>query len=346
MRLGIDSFSLRWQGWDAFQIMDYAAGLGLDNVHFSERAHLGGLDPAGLRQVRDHAGRLGLSLEVGMRSFNRLSGTFDASLGSGEDQLVAMIEAAVAVSSPIVRCFVGMANDRLLVSPAELIDETIRTLRAVASRAEAANVAIAVENHGGVDLLAPELRDVIEAVGSSHVRVCFDTGNPLYAAEDAVYAAEVLAPYTVSTHLRDTRVWLDDEGAHVQWAPAGRGAVDLRSIVALLMETSPEIPIDLEIITGVGPKLIDYRNPESELWALYPEMTARSFARFLAVAEGGEPGPLDQLELPPGEWQPSASSLEAFQRQQREHFEESVAWCRAEFGIAADAQAGAVSPPG
>ncbi len=35
MRLGIDSYSLRWQGWDAFQLLEYSARLGLDNVHFS-----------------------------------------------------------------------------------------------------------------------------------------------------------------------------------------------------------------------------------------------------------------------------------------------------------------------
>jgi sugar phosphate isomerase/epimerase len=330
MRLGIDSFSLRSQGWDAFQIMDYAAGLGLDNVHFSEREHLGGLDPAGLRKVRDHADRLGMTLEVGMRSFNRLAGTFDASLGTGEEQLIAMIETATIVSSPIVRCFVGMADDRLRVPPVELIEETIRTLRAVASRAEDANVAIAVENHGMGDLLAEELRDVIETVGSSNVRVCLDTGNPLYAAEDAAYAAEILAPYTVSTHLRDTRVWLADEGAYVQWAPAGRGSVHLRRIVDLLMEVSPDIPIDLEVITGGGPKLIDYRNPDSELWTLYPDMKASSFARFLTVAGQGEPGPIDQLVLSPADGPPSEGDLEVMRTQQREHFEESVAWCKAE----------------
>ncbi len=332
MRLGIDSFSLRWQGWDAIRIMDYAAELGLDNVHFSEREHLGSLSPERLKELRAYADRLGLSLEIGMRSFNRLSATFDPSLGSGEDQLIAMIDAATIIGSPIVRCFVGMASDRLLVSPAALIEETIRTLRAVASRAEAANVTIAVENHGMGDLLAPELRDVITAVGSSHVRVCFDTGNPLYAAEDAVYAAEILAPLTVSTHLRDTKVWLDDEGARVQWAPAGQGSVDLRRIVELLATHAPAAPIDLEIITGGGPALIDYRNPGSELWQLYPEMTASSFARFLTLAERGVPAPLDQLVVPASGWPDAADAQEALRQQQRDHFEESVTWFRSSFG--------------
>jgi sugar phosphate isomerase/epimerase len=335
MRLGIDTFSLRWQGWDAFQILDYAASLGLDNVHFSERATLGALDPTALATVRDHAAALGLSLEVGMRSFNRLAATFDASLGTGEQQLADMVEVATIVGSPIVRCFVGMAGDRAAVPVDQLIDETIRTLKAVMSRAEDANIVIAVENHGGVDLLALELRDIIEAVASPCVRVCLDTGNPVYAAEDAVYATEVLAPYTVSTHLRDTKAWLTPEGAMVQWAPAGRGSVDLRRIVGILRETAPDAPIDLEIITGVGPKLIEYLDADSEQWQLYPDMRAVSFARFLACAANSEPGPVDQLVLPARVWQPPADQLEAFQRQQREHFEESVAWCRANLGIGA-----------
>jgi hypothetical protein len=44
MRLGLDTYSLRWQGWDAFQLLDYAASLGLDNVQFSERSTLASLD--------------------------------------------------------------------------------------------------------------------------------------------------------------------------------------------------------------------------------------------------------------------------------------------------------------
>ncbi len=333
MRLGIDSFSVRWQGWNAYQIIDYAAGLELDNVHFSERAHLGGLDPIELGNIRDYARERGLTLEVGMRSFNRLSSTFDASLGTGEQQLLDMIEAALVVESPIVRCFVGMQGDRAAQLVHELIEETVRTLRAIAPHAERAGVTIAVENHGMGDLLAPELRDVIETVGSSHVRVCLDTGNPVYAGEDAVYATEVLAAYTVSTHLRDTLAWLTPGGALVQWAPAGRGSVDLRRIVQILNETVPDVPIDLEVITGVGPKEIPYLDAESEFWALYPDMKAATFARFLAFAGQGTSGPVEQLVLDPGVWQPPDDVLESFQQQQLDHFQESVTYCRNVLGI-------------
>ena len=334
MLLGIDSFSLRWQGWDAFQLMDYAASLGLQNVHFSERANLESLDVPYLQSIRRHAEALGLRLEIGMRSFERYSSTFDSTLGSGEEQLGAMLHAANELGSPIVRCFLGMQADRLGDVPFDQhIAEATRTLRAAAPLAEDLGIAIAVENHGGVDLLARELRDLIEAVGSESVRVCLDTGNPTYAAEDAVLAAEILGPYVVTTHLRDTKIWATPEGAMVQWAPVGDGSVDLRRIVDIIERHAPDSAIDLEIITGIAPKAIDYLEPASDFWHMYPDMLARDLARFVAVAQHGIPEPLDQLCLAPGVWAPPADQLDVFRAQQREHFERSVRHCRTVFDI-------------
>lgn len=329
MLLGIDSFSLRWQGWDAFQLMEYAATLGLENVHFSERANLASLEPSYLESIRHRANDLGLRIEIGMRSFDRYSTTFDPALGTGEEQLSAMLRAAQVLGSPIVRCFLGMQADRMGDVPFEQhIAEATRTLRSAAPLAEELRIAIAVENHGGVDLLAPELRNLIEAVGSDFIRVCLDTGNPAYAAEDPVLAAEILAPYIVTTHLRDTRIWATDEGAMVQWAPVGEGNVDLRRIVEIVREHAPDSAIDLEIITGVAPKAIPYFDPASDFWRMYPDMKARDFARFVAIAQRGTPEPLDQLCLEPGVWAPPPDQLEAFRAQQREHLERSVTYCR------------------
>lgn len=329
MLLGIDTFSLRWQGWDAFQMMEYAAGLGLENIHFSERSNLESLDPSYLQSVRSRAESLGLRIEIGMRSFDRYSSTFEPDLGSGEEQLSAMLQAAHVIGSPIVRCFVGMQADRLGPVPIqEHIAESIRTLRAVVPLAEQLGIAIAVENHGGVDLLAPELRDMVETVGSDHVGVCLDTGNPIYAAEDAVFATEVLAPYVLTTHLRDSRAWATEQGAMVQWVPVGDGSVDLQRILKILQRQAPNSAVDLEIITGGPPRGIPYFEEESDFWQMYPQMSAQSFARFVRMAQQGNPIPLDQLCLEPGTGGPPATELEAFREQQRRHFEQSVSYCR------------------
>jgi 3-oxoisoapionate decarboxylase len=329
MRLGIDSYSLRWQSWDAFRMLEYAAGLGLENVQFSERGNLASLDEGYLRELRGRADELGLTIELGMGSFDRHARSFRPEWGSGEEQLGAMLRAAAVFGSPIVRCFLGAQDERDGPLPlAEHIAECVRVLRAVAPLARELGVRIAVENHGGVDLLARELLGLVEAAGTDVVGVCLDTGNPAYAAEDPVLATEILAPYVLSTHVRDTRVWTVAGGAMAQWSPIGAGDIDLARILAILAERAPAAPINLEIITGTPAQSLPYLDPASGFWSRYPDMPARDFARFVALAARGTPGPLDQLTLPPGVRVPPEADADAFRAQQRRDFEESVRHCR------------------
>ncbi|MGN6359432.1 MAG: sugar phosphate isomerase/epimerase family protein [Thermomicrobiales bacterium] len=335
MRLGIDTFSLRWQGWDAFQLLDYAASLGLENVHFSERGNLASLDEGYLRALKRHADDLSLTIELGMLSFDKHARLFNPALGTGEQQLMDMARAASVVGSPIVRCVLGSAEDRLgPVRFADHLAECARTLQAAAPVARDLRIKFAVENHGGVDLLARELRALIEAVGPEIVGACLDTGNPIYGGEDPMLSAEVLAPYILSTHVRDSRVWAVTDGALVQWAPVGQGDVDLRRILAILAAQAPNVPVDLEIITGLPPKHLNYLDPASDYWRLYPDMPAADFVRFIALAQRGQPAPLEQVILPPGRMSLPARELgEQLKAQQRRHFEESVRYCRDVLGV-------------
>ena len=334
MRLGIDSYSLRWQGWDAFQLLEYSATLGLDNVHFSERRNFASLEPAYLLSLKRRADELGLAIEVGMGSFDKLSSSFQPQHGSGEEQLSQMLRAAQIVESPVVRCFLGSQNDRMgAVSIQQHVAECARTLKAVAPLARDLGIRVAVENHGGVDLLARELKELVEEVGTDAVGVTLDTGNPAYGAEDPVLTAEVLAPYVVSSHVRDTRVWAVEDGAMAQWAPLGEGNVDLGRIVEILREKAPNPPVDLEIITGSNPKHLDYLLPESTFWQMYPDMPARDFARFVALAQKGTPRPIDQLVGPYNLEGLSDAELETFRAQQRQHFEASVRYAKEVLGL-------------
>ncbi|HEX5414339.1 MAG TPA: sugar phosphate isomerase/epimerase family protein [Chloroflexota bacterium] len=334
MRLGIDSYSLRWQGWDAFQLLEYSAKLGLDNVHFSERRNFASLEEDYLVSLKSRADALGLAVEVGMGSFDRLSTSFQPQHGTGEGQLGQMLRAAEIVGSPVVRCFLGSQNDRLGdVSIQQHLDECARTLKAVAPLARDLGIKVAVENHGGVDLLARELKALVEAVGTDAVGVCLDTGNPAYGGEDPVLTTEILAPYVVTSHVRDTRVWTVEDGAMAQWAPLGEGNVDLQRIVQILREQAPNPPVDLEIITGSNPKHLDYLAPESQVWRMYPDMPARDFARFVALAQQGTPRPIDQLVGPYNLEGLSGAELETFRAQQRQHFEASVRYAKEVLGL-------------
>jgi sugar phosphate isomerase/epimerase len=334
VRLGIDSYSLRWQGWNAFQLIDYAGSLGLDNVHFSERRNLESFEPVYLIALKRHAEAAGVAIEVGMNSFDRLSSSFRPEFGSGEAQLGQLLEAARQVGSPVVRCFMGSQVDRS--GPATLeqhLEECVRALRVVAPRARDLGIRFAIENHGGVDLLARELRWLIETVGPDAVGACLDTGNPAFGGENPIVSAEVLAPYVVSSHVRDTRVWEVENGAMAQWVPLGEGNVDLKAILRILAERAPNPPIDLEIITGGDPKPLPYLDPASEFWSLYPSMLASDFARFVALARSGKPEPFAQIV---GSYDPEHSTAEqagALRAQQLRHFEESVRYARETLGL-------------
>ena len=336
MRLGIDTFSVRWQGWDAFQTLDYAAGLGLDVVQFSTRENLASHDPGYLAEVRAHADRRGLGVEIGMGSIDRYAASFRPELGTGAEQLTDMCRAAAPLGSPIVRCFLGMQGDRLRRVPfAEHVAECVRTIGAVAPLARDLGLKIAVENHGFGDFLADELRAMIETAGPDVAAATLDTGNPAYCAEPPLYSAEVLAPYIATTHVRDTAIWEEDTGAGAQWTVLGQGTVDLEAITALLARDCPGIVVNLEVITGGPPRTIPYLDPQSEFWRLYPEMPARSLARYVALARAGTragAGPLDQLLGQP-EAATDPETAERLAAQQRAHFEASVAYARDVLGL-------------
>jgi len=285
--LGIDVYSLRSQAWSAFETLGYCRALGAQVVHFSEIRLIGGLKEDHLRAVRTHAAELGLEIEIGMLSICSTSNLFDASRGSAEEQLAAVIHAAQIVGSPIVRAIVGNASDRLGAIPIERhIENTVGVLRNIRSRATDAGVQIAVENHSG-DMQGCELKMLIEEAGTDFVGACLDSGNPLITLEDPHLALETLAPHVLTSHIRDTRIWLTGDGAAAAWVRMGEGNVDINSFVRNYVRLCPGRAVSLELIISPQPRLLPYR--DLSFWNAYRKTPASHFARFLALAEQGTP---------------------------------------------------------
>ena len=287
-RLGLDTYSLRAQGWTAFQQLDFCAAHGVQVVHFSEPRLIGGLDRAHLERVRAHADALGLDIEIGMLSICPTSGIFDPAQGTAEQQLARVIDAAVTCRSPLVRCVVGNTFDRQAPGGIERhIDATLQVLRNVRPRVVDAGVKLAVENHSG-DMQARELKMLVEAAGTDYVGVCIDSGNASWAIEDPHLTLETLAPYVLTSHMRDSAVWNSSEGAVAQWTRMGEGNVDLRRYIRTYVERCPGRAVSLELIMH-RQRTFDYRDPE--FWSAYRNTPAWEFARFLSRAEKGEPRP-------------------------------------------------------
>jgi sugar phosphate isomerase/epimerase len=215
-------------------------------VHFSEPRFLGSLDDANLDRVRDRADVLGLELEVGMGSICPSSTMFRGEDGTATEQLTRMLFVAKRIRSPIVRCYVGSFEDRGPGLRAH-VEMAIATCRAVEAVAVEFGVMIAVENHAG-DLLSAELRDLIERAGPHFVGALFDAGNATWALEEPLAALQRLAPFVLTSGIRDSRVWETDEGAMFEWVPLGEGDARMEELARRYAELCPDRPFSLEII--------------------------------------------------------------------------------------------------
>jgi 3-oxoisoapionate decarboxylase len=324
-KVGLDLFSLRSQGWSPFELLDYAARLGVGVAHFSEPRFLGSLDDAHLRKVKEHADRLGLALEVGFGSICPTSSRFKKEEGSPAQQLLRMFHAAKILGSPFVRCYLGSADERSAAIPLEQhIDNTIASCKSVRSQALDLGLKIAIENHAG-DLQSLQLKALIEEAGKDYVGALLDAGNAAWTLEDPHHTLETLAPYALSTGVRDSAIWLTDKGADVMWVPLGEGNVDLRGWTRRFVELCPGKALSLEIIDVRSPRSFEFLEPG--FWTAYRDVPAWVFAGFLSRARQGSA----YTKVPPGP-QGEAPDSPAFRQflvgQERRDVERDVAAAR------------------
>lgn len=79
------------------------------------------------------------------------------------------------------------------------VQRLVQEMKKCASIAEANKVCLGLET----SLDAPEMRRIIEAIGSDYVQVYFDTGNAASIGYDVVKEIEELNEYIVQTHIKD-----------------------------------------------------------------------------------------------------------------------------------------------
>lgn len=317
-RIGVDLFSLRGQGWTAFEHLDYCARHGAKVVHFSEIRFLGSLEDDHVKKVAAHARALGIELEIGMRSICPTSTAFDPKAGTAEEQLTRLIRAGQIAGSKVVRAFLGTMADRKTPGGIEArIEDAAKALKTVRSRAIDAGVKIAIENHAG-DMQGRELKTLIEAAGTDFVGACYDTGNPLWTLEDPLLTLETLAPYVLTAHIRDSYLWPVEQGTAVRWTRMGEGNIGMEHLLRRFVELCPGKTMSLEIIV-TGPRTFNWK--QADFWKGYENVPAWSFARFTALADAGKPQ------------QYTAAPKEQAQAREREDFEASNVWMRKFFAV-------------
>jgi sugar phosphate isomerase/epimerase len=334
LKLGFDTYSLRAFKWKDMQLIDWAAAHGCDTIQISSSGDYSSLDPAHLGKVKDYATSKGMTLDAGIGCICPASKSWRPRDGKAEDVVVAGLKVAKAVGATSMRCYMGSSDDRASWDQIErCMDATIKVFRAVRSQAQDLNVKIAIENHAG-DMQARETRDVIEQSGKDFVGANLDTGNPMWVAEDPVVTMEILGPYTLTTHVRDSAVFEHPRGAAAQWVALGEGNVDLPRIVELHRKLCPQAAMQLEIITGRPPRIVPYLEPE--FWKAFPKTLGSEFARFVELAKKGHPF-MGSMVIEDSPGKKPAEYMEALKEQQEVDLARSLEYARTKLGAGSKA---------
>jgi sugar phosphate isomerase/epimerase len=330
IRLGFDSYSIRAYNWKAIQLLDFAAELRLDTIQLSSLNDYENLEPAYLQKVKDHAARTGISIDAGIGSICPSSQSYKKDTQGDPAEYVATgLRVAKAVGATVMRCFLGSGADRRGALPIEAhMENTVKVLQSVRARALDAGVKIAIENHAG-DMQAREVKTIIEEAGKDFTGSCLDTGNPMWVAEDPFVTLEILSPYVLTTHVRDSAVFEHPRGAAAQWVALGEGSVDFPRFVQRFQKLCPQSAMQLEIITGRKPDILPYLEPE--FWKAFSKAPAWEFSRFLALAKSGRPFLGTMVIGGPGKQPPAIEA--ALKEQQKNDLERSLEFAKKTLGI-------------
>jgi sugar phosphate isomerase/epimerase len=163
--------------------------------------------------------------------------------------------------------------------------------------AERHKVPLALENHK--DWSVEELAGLLKSYSSEYLGACLDFGNSISLCEDPMEVAEQLAPYALTTHVKDMGVEPYEDGFLLSELRLGEGFLDLERIVSLVRQHHPRTNFNLEMITRDPLKVPVFTD---RYWATFPDMRATQLARSMRLVEQHAQGrPLPRVSQLPKE---------------------------------------------
>ena len=221
-------------------LLEQAHGLGCDFVQVNLH-HLRARDLEGVASLAERARELGLELLA--------SGDFLGQARNGDvpevgvERVHGWLERATALGSPVLRVVSGFYRAELMGQPDVIEAErgyVVAVLRGALPAADAAGVALLVENHS--DFTADEYRSLVTDAGGT-TGVFLDLINPIAALDDPLPVVSALAPLARAGHVKDyvfESIPTDDgyhrRGFAVRYRYPGEGVADLPGLIGALRD--------------------------------------------------------------------------------------------------------------
>jgi sugar phosphate isomerase/epimerase len=156
------------------------------------------------------------------------------------------------------------------------VAESERSLESALPLLDRYKIPLGLENHK--DWTAEQLASLAKKYSSEYFGVCLDFGNNISLLDLPMDAIEKLAPYTVTTHVKDIAVDAYADGILLSEVILGTGLIDLPRAVSLITESRPKTRMNLEMITRDPLKIPLLRE---EYWGTLSDKKAADLARTL-----------------------------------------------------------------
>jgi sugar phosphate isomerase/epimerase len=240
------------------------------------------LDRSFLRDLSQYAQERGLYLEWGggqhipfdVRTRQSVD-TFKVNLRAAEQARALGLAAVRSCSGGLMR----WTDD--LPPTGVLLQAVARALRPQRGMLSDFGVTLAIETH--FEFTTFELLRLFASCGvrpGECLGICLDTMNLLTMLEDPVLATKRVLPWVVMTHIKDGGLLLTENGLVSFPVEAGKGIVNLESIVRLLAALERRLHLSLE--DHGGEFLIPVFN--SSFLLKFPDLTVVELSRLLALA--------------------------------------------------------------
>ncbi len=282
-RMGVGQYSFSHPK-PALEFLEYCSSLGAGGV----QTELNTLDAVYVKRLRQRAEELGMYLE-GIVSLPR----------GDTDQFERAVRAAKDAGALCLRsaCLDGRRYEDFstLTEWKNFVSDSKARIARALPILQKHRVPLALENHK--DWTVDELPALLKEYESEYLGVCLDTGNNIALLDDPMEVVERLAPYAVSTHIKDMALEEYAQGFLLVEVPLGEGLLDMKRIAGSIRRARPKTKFTLEMITR-SPLKIPCLN--EKYWETFAERSGRYLARTLALARSGNPNrpsrPLRQLD--------------------------------------------------
>jgi sugar phosphate isomerase/epimerase len=279
MGIVVHSYGFRWNSKtpsakypafnSAIELLDHTAELGGAGV----QVMVNGWTTDFAKKVRDRREKLGLYLEgsVGIPYKPEDVAAFEQTVVNAKEAGATILRTVTSTGR----------RYEAYHSPTEVEDfkkKALDAMRSIEPILKKHKVRLAVENHK--DWRAPELAGAMKQLSSEWIGVTLDFGNSIALLEQPMEVIEQLAPYVVTTHVKDMAVEEYKDGFLLSEVPLGKGILDLDKIFALCLKYNPFVKFNLEMITRDPLEIPCLTN---DYWSVFPDGKPTDLAKGLRM---------------------------------------------------------------